>query len=76
MHVCSIAMSTESVSRAKFGVCVHKEHWKHEHDHPSINVKLYFVIKGNIQQREEVECKRLRQHLIYRRKTLVMNVFG
>jgi len=42
------------VSRAKVGVCVHKEHWKHEHDRPCINVKLYFVIKENIQQREEV----------------------
>lgn len=74
MHVCLIAAGTESVFRAKFGVCVHKKHWKHEH--PCINVKLYFVIKENIQQREEVECERLRQHLIYWSKTLVMSVFG
>lgn len=76
MHACLIAARTESVSRAKFGVCVQKEHWKHEHNHPYINVKLYFVTKENIQQREEVECERLRRHLIYWRKTLVMNVFG
>lgn len=65
MHVCSIAAWTESVSKAKFGVCVHKEHWKHEDNHPCINVKLYFVVRKNLQQQEEEECERLRQHLIY-----------
>lgn len=55
-------------------MCVHKEDWEHEHEHPCINIKLYFVNKENIQC-EEVECERLRQHSIYWRKTLVMNIF-
>lgn len=76
IHLLDASLFNRSWSRAKFGVCAHKEHWKHEHAHPCINVKLYFVVKENIQQQEEVECERLRQHLIFWKKTLVMNVFG
>lgn len=76
MQVCLIVARIESVSRPKFGVCVQIEDRGQEHEHPCINIKLYFVHKENIQQCEAVECERLKQHLIYWRKTLVTNVFG
>lgn len=49
---------------------VQKEDLEHEHEDPCINIKLYFINKENIQQFEEVESERLRQHLIYRGKLL------
>lgn len=55
---------------------VHKEHWKHEHDHLYITIKLYFVVKENIQQQKEIECEGLRQHLIYWKKVLLLMYFG
>lgn len=48
MQVCLIVARIESVSRPKFGVCVQIEDRGQEHEHPCINIKLYFVHKENI----------------------------